>query len=375
MTKGDKLIIGITLLVMVAIAAWQAIDAGKEESRDPFLPELSSLSALPSGSKASYLVLEDLGRRPIRWGRSFAQLRGRKGALVTFGATFNSSMPTQIDSGEIDALKEWVADGNTLLAFGDATRTVFEMQTEQSGGTEKGSGEGSLQGLSFEGCIEHFSKLEASDKTLINSESGVFAIERIIGSGRAYLFASETVLSNEMLGKADNAALLTLAPNGQTVFLDDFHRGHVAGGSPLELLPKPLSTALLLCLLVGIVAVAKQSFRFGPLREGEPRILRSGAEIAWSLSRLLRQAGASATAATEMVRAFKTEIGQPQDAPIDAALSRLTGEHEELRSQVRHLDSVIERGAVTPKQLVELATALSEVRRLIRDQAKGIHID
>src|SRR5688500_3667614 len=262
MTKGDKLAVGITLLVMIAIAAWQALAANKEASRDPFLPIMSSVSALPSGSKATYLVLEDIGRRPIRFGRSFAQIRGRTGTLLTYGTTYDNYMPTPIDPLETASLVEWVSEGNTILAFGDAAETVFEMRIERNTQEEPGDGHGPLANLKIKGCDAHFDRLRETDKTLVSSKSGVLGIERNVGEGKAYIFASEFVLSNELLGQGDNAAILTLTDAGGPVFLDDYHRGHVASGSPLELLPGPFRTALLLSLFVGVIMVLRSTFHF-----------------------------------------------------------------------------------------------------------------
>jgi hypothetical protein len=371
--KGDKLIVGLTIIVMISVAGWQALVADKESSRSNMLPEMSSLSALPTGSKAAFLVLEDLGAKPIRFGRSFAQLRGRKGTLITYGTAYDNFMPTPIDSLEAESLKEWIAEGNTVLAFGDAAEVAFETGVVENSEAEIGAGKGRLEGLRITGCHASFDEIEKADEVIIESKSGVFAVERSIGNGKAFLFARPYVVSNEMLGETDNAAILTLASKENSVFFDDFHRGHVSGGSPLEMLPSPIRTAVLLCLLIGAVWVFKSTFHFGPLRDGEARTIRSGAEIAWSLSRLLRQAGAANTAAREMVRAFKTEMAIPQDAPLETAVDRLSGDNIELRENAHELGSLVERGGMGSKQLAGLASTLSDIRRLAKDQAKGIH--
>lgn len=375
MTRQDKLILGLTMLVMIAVAVWQVLRGGSAESHNPFLPEMSSISALPTGSKAVYLVLEDLGHKPVRWGRSFAQVRDKKGTVVTFGVEPMMSpmgMPSQIDRGEIASIKEWVKKGNTLLAFGNAATTIFDdLATKEFEGAQ-GKGKGKLNGLTFIGCMSVFLRAGKDDRVLINTTDGAFGLERKLSDGTAYLFADEYILSNVLLGEAHNAAILTLIPkNGGQVFIDDFHRGHVAGGSALELLPPAVRTAVLLCLLVGAIAVARHSSRFGPVTPSEEREVRSGAEIAWSLSRLLRQADAAPTAARELVRAFKADIGLPQEEPLEAALDRLSEENTELRGKARELQPALESGKMDKVQLMQLTKLLADVRKLIRDEARG----
>ncbi|MEO7453435.1 MAG: DUF4350 domain-containing protein [Fimbriimonadales bacterium] len=358
MIRRDVIIIVVTLLVMIAVTTWQAVEAEKATSRDPLLPELSSLSANPDGAKAAYLVLEDLGHQPIRWGRSFALLQGKTGSLITFGSGGGGSA---VDSGEVIAIQEWVSQGNTVIALGDAS-TVFGLAISASE-ANSASGDGRFAGLSFAGGGDHFPRVEDNDKALINSKSGVVGIERTIGKGKAYLFADDSLLSNETLGQVDNAALLTLVGNGR-VYVDDFHRGHVASGSPLELLPDALRIALILSVLVGVVAIAKQSFRFGPFEEQPLPEPRSGAQIAWSLSRLLRHAGATSTAAEEAIKAFKLDVGLPQSEPPEAALERLATPHPELEKRVRH-------ALENPNKLPDLITALADLRNAIKDESRG----
>jgi hypothetical protein len=73
-----------------------------------------------------------------------------------------------------------------------------------------------------------------------------------------------------------------------------------------------------------------------------------------------------------MVRAFKTEMAIPQDAPLETAVDRLSGENVELRENAHELGSLVERGGMGSKQLAGLANTLSDIRRLAKDQAKGI---
>jgi hypothetical protein len=350
------------MLVMIAVTAWQALEADKDSSQSSTLPELSSLSARKNGAKAAYLVLEDLGREPVRWGRSFAQLNGKKGTLITFGTDTFEGQP--IDSGEIVAIIQWVKEGNTVIACGDAT-TVFDLAIEEGPGAIA-AGIGPLEGLRFPGFGYRFVKTAEGDKALVKHGDAVAGIERKMGEGEAYLFADALPFQNEWLGEGDNAALLTLAAPGR-VFVDDFHRGHVASGSPLEVLPDALRVGLLLCVLVGVVAIAKQSFRFGPFEEQPLPERRSGAQIAWSLSRLLRHAGATGTAANEAVKAFKADVGISQGDPVEDALDRLTVPNPDLEKRVK-------RALENPQHLQELVSALAQLRNAIKDEARGRYI-
>ena len=372
MIKGDVLVIAGTIAVLTAITAWQALKADEGASRNPMLPPMSSSSALPDGSKAVYLVLKELDRKPVRWGRSFAQLRESGGSLITYGAYSGGMQPSQIDRGEVAAVKEWVSRGNTILAFGDAAATVFEVTLQDAGSYEIGEGRGVFAGLTFEGCSARFIRHDEKDEVLIEAESGTFALRRQIGKGTAYLFAGSEIVSNEGLGLAQNAAILSLVPAGdRPVYIDDFHRGHIAGGSPLELLPGPIRTALLLCIAIGAIAILKQTIRFGPYEEAARPERRSGAEIAWSLSRLLKQADAADTAGSELIKAFRTEIGLPPDAPLETAVDRLSVDDEELRERARGIWPAVEKRSLNATQLTELAALLAEIRNRIRDEARG----
>src|SRR5690606_37670732 len=141
---------------------------------------------------------------------------------------------------------------------------------------------------------------------------------------------------------------------GETAFLDDFHRGHVSGGSALEMLPDHLRTAALLALLVGMVLIARSSVRFGPIEEEATRERRSGAEIAWSLSRLLRGAGAVPVASSELVRSFKSEHGIAQTDPLETVLNRLSVVPESLQAKLRELELAIDENTLQADSLTAL---------------------
>jgi hypothetical protein len=370
--KTDVLVIACTLAALTGITAWQALKADEGASRNPMLPPMSSSSALPDGSKAVYLVLKELGRKPVRWGRSFAQLREAGGTLITYGAYSGGLQKNEIDRGEIAAIKEWTAKGNTVLAFGDAAVTVFGVSLQDAGFSKSGEGKGALAGQRFDGLSAHIINHDANDEVIIQTKSGPFALRRKVGDGTAYLFAGSEIVSNQGLGVARNAALLSLVPAGEKpVYIDDFHRGHIAGGSPLELLPGPVRTALWLCIAIGAIAILKQTVRFGPIEEAPPPERRSGAEIAWSLSRLLKQADAAGTAGNELIKAFRTEMGLQHDAPIEAALDRLSGGSANLRERARGIWPTVERGSLNTTQLIELGSVLAAIRVRIREETRG----
>ena len=371
MNRQDKWIIAVTLVVMISVVVWQAIRDSGEESRNPMLPPMSSISALPQGSKAVYLTLSESGREPIRWGRSFAQLRGRKGTLVTYGVDgLDEAFSLDIDQGELDAVREWVNAGNTVVAFGSHASAIFkDLKPKRSDAAGKGHAQ--LDGLKFQGFKSVFARTTRDDVVVVSTKDGAFGIERKVGKGRAVLFADSAVMSNGVIGLGDNAAILSMVSRGETIFLDDFHRGHVTSGSALEMLPNQLRSALIIALLVGVLLIAKNSFRFGPIEEEPTRQVRSGAEIAWSLSRLLKQADAVPTAARELVRSFKTETGIPHDDPLETALNRLTAEPDGLRAKLRELEVAIYEDKMQSTTLTVLASTLAETRIVLRDESRG----
>ena len=315
--KDWLITVGGALFALVALAAVLVGDSAPSPTRP------TSAEPGPNG----YLALYDwLGTSGVAVSSHRQRLAGLATIRSEGGDLFITTMPHQarMHDDEVDALRSWVAAGNTLLVLAalndtpdwalgaDPTWSLFEPLRALTGLTFETvrDEDGDAVRIGFPGQ-ETSVKLQAVDAhplavgiddldgvtdyptsawqvksageeprlRLAATEAGTDAIWQIRhGRGRIFLVALGSLLTNRVIGRADNRVFVAnlvgrhLAPSG-TVIFDDMHQGLSALYDPTAFFSdRRLYVSLAFVIGLWFVYIAGTWNRLAPVREtaGQP---------------------------------------------------------------------------------------------------------
>ena len=109
-----RAVLGLCALLFFAVSAFVCLRVAE---RGRFTGAYSSYGAGPRGTRALYLLTEQLGLAPARWAQDLAALPDEGGVLVALGAC-DSGMARPLSRYEDQELVDWVKRGGVLLVGG-----------------------------------------------------------------------------------------------------------------------------------------------------------------------------------------------------------------------------------------------------------------
>lgn len=284
----------------------------------------------PKGVKAFYTLLSRLGYGTDRLVQPYSKMDKRARVLVLVEPT------RLIDESEVEELKNWISDGNTLIVAFDDTRLL---------------------------------PLE-------------FMVNGSIGRGRICAFKNRSIITNSGMRKPDNAVRLTAivashAGRGDLVLFDEYHHGFGTDKSGSEM-SRNVKLSLGILILVGLILAYSRGRRFGAVRSlPEAESVRPGSDFVESVAALYDRANAPDVAVEILCDSFRRslciKLGVPADAEMQLMMRELTGyAGESLADRVGELLARCERmGAGHRPSERELLDIAGEIQRLERELGLG----
>lgn len=395
MKPGRDIAVLAVLFGLVALAGvflWGGQRSGMQEE---ILPNRSSYSSRPGGTKALYLTLDELGYRLRRQRQDLSH-------LPDGGILFLVEPRLPVDEGEWQGLKAWVEEGNFLCAFlewglpastaewvgpedplsapAESDSTAIQPSFLAKGGQAlrvrsrvrlsvveevlKEEEEG--ENLAFSRPFSAGSlplMLTTAATPLYADEKGTTLAYSRLGAGGILICASPWAASNEGLGRSQNievilSALHAFAPQKERVILfDEYHHGYAEGKSLLSLLPGLAKVGLLQVGLAMGILLFSLGRRFGaPVAPRADRRVRG--EYLSAMSLLLRRAGATDLALDRLRDQFRKDLARA------TRLSPGVGEEE--------VAEAVERVRGVPKEKVRKVFSLCDrLRNDYRRHFKG----
>ncbi len=252
------------LLLFVGLS--YVIQGQQPEEYPPYL----STSPSPTGTKAMYTYLENERGTAGRWSASPERLpSGKRGSMLLMIEP--SFMP---DQEEMDAYREFVKAGNTLMLWMNNPDGLFDIQTRQQMPDPAGTTTlNDLDGEEYRAEVSSVFRLQErdTDEVLLEDEAGALALKRKLGDGALVVSLTPDWTMNRLITENDHAALLTkllsaaAINDGSSLLFDEYvHAGENAAGVT-TLYPKWLLVLALQALLLTILWLWYRGKRFGPI--------------------------------------------------------------------------------------------------------------
>ena len=327
------ILVTITALFIIA-GSFIARDASNKQQQ--IFPVRTSYSSGPSGVRAAYLLLRQLGYRTIRHRESFSKIP--PGAKVIF---IIDPIPTMVFSGrELASLDEWVSKGGTLICFNGYPR-VFPALEDLDVKAIKYE-ESPYHPKSRTGYFSNIRKLHTGSAvriseiansldyhSIMEDKRGIIAAVKIQGKGRKIAVADPSIISNSGIGRNDNAVFIANltafnARKGEIVVFDEYHQGYGEKRTIAKIIGKYGRIAALQLMVLFILAAYSAGRRFGAVRPAERPAGRVGYEYIEAMARIYKRAGAGMTAADILCRDFRKNIARRLGLPEDAGIDMLT---------------------------------------------------
>jgi hypothetical protein len=298
----------------------------------------TSYDASPGGSRAAYLVLEELGY-PVE--RSRRPAAGDEIRWLLF--------PSKMGKKEAAFLDRWVQRGGTILLAVDeptlAERLGLPIEVFGSGG-EESFPRFTAKGESYPAAAPDVSRLLAGETVVFGPPGddtwGEIDGDPLItihehGEGQIWLLHRPDVLANANLRGDDNAilacrladAMLARSPGSRLAF-DEYCHGLRDRPNAMELLFRPPVLGVTLqVLLVAVLVLWHYGVRFGPIRPAPPPPRRSKEEFLDAMAELLTRNGDRAeafrTVRNDLLRRLESELGLPAGTPVEQTVSEAAG--------------------------------------------------
>jgi hypothetical protein len=281
----------------------------------------TSYDASAHGFRAAYLLLEELHYPVFRSRR----LNGQGPRWVLF----------PIERGEVQGARDvrrldtWVRSGGHLLladrsaAFARGLGMDLKIKTDADDGAEPATGAGVARLVGGKVRVDwpgHPGRVwaEAGGKPVVSVHE--------FGAGQIWLVHRPELLTNQLVGKADNAVLVCRLAEamlqerpGQLAFDEYFHGLHERPGVIELLLQPPALWVTLQALLLTLLLLWHYVPRFGVIRSLPGASRRSQEEFLDAMAALLARKAdytdAFHTARAELVRTMERELGLPTGAP------------------------------------------------------------
>ena len=287
----------------------------------------SSFSTAPEGLRTYRDYLDELGYEPDVL-QSFDALPD--GTIVFAADEPPAQKPT---SAERERLAGWVRSGGRLVLAGAYADEILGRTGFGGTVTQRGDDEALLQPLSPSAYVDGVSEVRLGAgrvladtpewATLLKDLDGQGLLVARVGKGELVRLADSYPMTNDGIGEADNARLVTLlaAAGGGDVYFDEYHHGYLAGGGLVDRLGPGGRAAVLLAMLATILALVAYGRRIGPAVAPYALPAARGTGYIVTLGELYRKAGARATALEEIEEGLRRALAR-RHGTLAAGLAR-----------------------------------------------------
>jgi hypothetical protein len=204
-------------------------------------------------------------------------------------------------------------------------------------------------------------------------------LEQRVGEGRFVAAALLPFLSNQGIGKADNAVLgvnlITRYVRGGSVLFNEFVHGYRERSRMWALLLAPPGLWLVLQVLILFAALFARGFvRFGPPRPEPPPPPRSRDEYVDAMAAFLHRVRAFGLAARHLKDGFREEIRRRYIGPVPANPEEVVEHARRVRPELAgDLDTLFEarEERMTESVLLSLQDDIQHLRERMRHENSG----
>ncbi len=345
MSTRNKLILILSFLIVTVLGV---VIAGSDRDRSEFYRP-TTYSPGPGGTKALYLMLEELGLPVTQFRLPFDRLGKQRGTLVTIE-------PDVVDFGkeETAQLKTWVKKGNRLLIFEGGERKRFKIPfytaldkrkllrslNPQSlavkfGIKKKKKGDASRSVTTVTGDhLPGVGTLSVSDRsrwkeppedwtTWVADKRGPIVVSRKMGKGQVVAVSDASMLSNGFIPLEQNVrllpAILLEKKRPQKILFDEYHHGHFLQESIRTYFSSSIFGLLLVQALVACLLFfyGRRACNVGRYRSLSRPAGRSSLEYVDSMANLLESAKADSVALEAVLRRFLGRLARRCGVPAD----------------------------------------------------------
>ncbi len=329
------------------------------------------------GTSAFYTVLGRLGAKVERWEKRFDLLTDDVNVLIVVAP------PAEPDSDETRAVLGWVARGGTLLCFPSGATTSFaaglgwRVESRERGASTLHA---TLDGDRYELRLGTESRVRPAPGAkprpvaLAEDELGWVVSESTLGRGRMVVVSDPAIVSNAMIGEAENApaivrGLVLPAASGGRVVFDEYHHGF-AGDQDLlgYVMSTPAAYVAWHAVIAGFLLLLLTR-RLGPPREVHEERRRRPQEFIEAFARLCRARGSRGLALSLVVadarELFRKKFGSTERAVIEREAGRRGRDGRKLADALETAAKAAGRN-ISAGMLIQLTAKLDELRALSR---------
>lgn|GEM_PF-3699939 len=354
-------------------------------------PDYSSYNAGPMGTKAFYLLLEELG---VRTGRaegsigSFLQgtdsqkgIAGQPGLVIGFDSSDSDRRDIMDSREEAEALAAWVRDGGSLLWFTAGDSPVTDAMGIRFGGFFPGN-EFETETSVFTRDVKkidcsagRYMEPGAGTEVLAGDGEGAAVVAGELGSGRVVVVSAPSIITNSRIEKGDNVVLLiniirVFRPAGVW-----FHEPEaVASGGKTAAVPRITTADITVFAQAGLALILLFLFwgrRFGrpvPLPVGEEGV---SAEYVNTMANIFRQGQAREIALDNifsgfwqrLTRSFGVPAGISREEMVRLCRQRTGMDSEGLERIFNSVKKIQEKGHLSETGLFTLVRDMEIWRR------------
>lgn len=381
--KTALVVAAALLLVVIAgvvFAAFQREDGGWER---PY----STHEAQPRGTKAFYLLLEESGLPAYRWNLPLTRLRAGENKQVLLMIEPDRR---PVFYPEVEALRQWVEEGNRLVLLGleqSAVLEAFGLELEsrhyfaQARVVNSTGGHPLLEGAATLSFNRGGTFSAASGGTpLVANGANTYVLWKRAGSGEIVVIADPEIATNRSIAAADNLRLLLNAAGAfegpLAVFIDEYHHGFgmerpvvtaAAGNRVLSYLTWP-AVQLVLAIVLTMVTLGTRFAAPRPLPEPSGRSLEAAVA---SAAAIYRRAGAKRLVFRILYAAFKRRLARKYRLPPDlrpgsiAMLGEAAAglDRRELESDFGRFEAALSSADFSARELFALSRRIDHYRR------------
>jgi hypothetical protein len=422
MARNDRVVIILLLSLLFAVALVGAVLSGTRGGPD-VLPRRTSFSSGPSGLRALYLGLQEMGFSVSRLREPYARLPQADALIVAL------TMPSvKLRAEDWEALEQWLEPGRVAVIAYEEAADAPEMS---GGGGLAPTGDAhvsaqvalptaltaqapvvnvsgrhrltypdpdpSWEHLHVDGARSESSPAEAptpagrrSTPPTDRSSDALLPADRLlapavplydaggavvsiahVGQGTVLLMATPWTLCNQGIGQADNFALVvgfldSYAP-GKSVVFDEIHHGFGARQGLWSVIPRAGKAALAHALVAALLLVIVAGRRLGPAAHLPPPD-RTRAEYLTSMASILLTAGATDLATRRLLTHFRSRAVQALRSPsvdekvvLGLAEALPGGMGAELRAAMDRGEELARAGRPPVAQVLEWARRTTEL--------------
>ena len=261
-------VVGAFLLFNATVYGIQLVTGGA----DPGGPRSSSYTTDDDGIRAWADLLALHGRKVTRLRETLAQ------SDLDPAATLVVADPDRLEAGDEEAVARFLTDGGRLVLVGSFSAPLLGSEVEwDADGAERvdvvGIDAGDARAVEGDGRGSFAGELAPGIEPVGTGDDRTVVVAGPVAAGRVVAVADSSLLHNDHLAEADNAAF-ALAVAGEAdrpvLFLESVHGYGAASG--LGALPPAAKSTLIGLALAALVGVWSAGQRFGPPEERARRL-------------------------------------------------------------------------------------------------------